>query len=93
MISINKITQKVLFLKGLIMKLFMMLMLFISSLFAGGSVGSVDVVTKYEKMDMKLANPCETCGEPAELLPYNGEDLPEAKTYPCPKIDECIHPD
>jgi hypothetical protein len=74
------------------MKLSVVLIFFLSSLFGGGGVGSIDIITKYEKQDIKDANHCETCGEPAKLLPYNGEDIPEAQTYPCPPVDKkgCI---
>jgi len=29
------------------------------------------------------------CGEPAKLLPYNGENIPDAKTFRC--ILGCVH--
>jgi len=56
------------------MKFYIVLILFVSSLFGGG--------------DIREANHCEDCGELAELLPYYGEDLPLAETYPCPPIEE-----
>ena len=34
---------------------------------------------------------CEACGEPAELLPYNGEDIPMARLFPCPSIQGCLN--
>jgi hypothetical protein len=70
------------------MKQLVILFLTISTLFAGGNTFPIDIITKYEKIDINLANGCETCGKPAKLLPYNGEDLPEAETFPCPPIDK-----
>ena len=65
-------------------------------LFAGGGFTSKDT-TYYKKMDKTYDVPqiitedkCETCGEPAELLPYNGEDIPMAQTFPCPTIKGCL---
>ncbi len=74
------------------MKFSLILIFSLSSLFGGGAVGFVDTTTKYEKSDIQDANRCESCGEPAELMPYNGEDIPEAETYPCPTVDKngCI---
>ena len=36
---------------------------------------------------------CEDCGEPAQLLPYHGEDIPLAETFPCPEEEKngCSH--
>ena len=90
--------------KGVKMKFFILLTLSLSILFAGGdirptkvyekSVGETERVQKPKKLAVGYIKPkCEDCGEPAELLPYNGEDLPEAETYPCPTADEkgCMH--
>lgn len=37
----------------------------------------------YQKIDKSFTLPCD-CGEPAKLYPYRGEDIPLAKTIPCP---------
>lgn len=37
----------------------------------------------YQKIDKAFTVPCD-CGEPAKLYPYRGEDIPLAKTIPCP---------
>lgn len=89
--------------KGVTMKFLILLVLSLSTLFAGGdirptkvykkSAGEAYRTQKPEKLAVGYIKPkCEDCGEPAELLPYNGEDLPEAETYPCPAVDKhgCI---
>jgi len=81
------------------MRFFSIYIFSISFLFAGGdihvdnSIKYKDKTSKYEKLAIGYTKPkCEDCGEPAELLPYNGEDLPEAETFPCPSIDkrDCV---
>jgi hypothetical protein len=85
------------------MKFLILLVLSLSTIFAGGdihptkvykkSVAEVYKTQKPKKLAIGYTKPkCEDCGEPAELLPYNGEDLPEAETYPCPLVDKngCI---
>ena len=42
----------------------------------------IDKNFTYEKISLPSGETCG-CGEPAELLPYNGEDIPLAKTEPC----------
>lgn len=71
------------------MKLFTLTILINSFLFAGGDFFPVTEVTAYEKIDNDMANKClNGCGEPAILLPYYGEDIPLALTYPCP-VNTC----
>ncbi len=58
---------------------------------AGGDIRPVKVVTKYEKVEVKVASKCykpnikkcPDCVDVAELCPYDGEDLPIAKTVVC----------
>jgi len=86
------------------MKQFILLILFASALFAGGDIRPTksNISTANDKVrglsKQKIAvgyvkPKCEDCGEPAELLPYNGEDLPIAETFPCPPEEEnlCDH--
>ncbi len=73
------------------MKLLLTLMIAGSALLiAGGDITPVQVVTKYEKIEVKLSKcikpnikKCPDCVDVAELCPYNGEDLPIAKTEIC----------
>ena len=73
------------------MKLLLTLMITGSALLiAGGDIIPVEVVTKYEKIEVKLnrcikpdIEKCPGCVDIAELCPYNGEDLPLAKTEVC----------
>ena len=74
------------------MKLLLTLMIAGSALLiAGGDIRPVEVVTKYEKIEVKIASKCfkpnikkcPDCEDVAELCPYNGEDLPIAKTEIC----------
>lgn len=74
------------------MKLLLTLMIAGSALLvAGGDIMPVKVVTKYEKIEVKVASKCfkpnikkcPDCEDVAELCPYNGEDLPIAKTEIC----------
>ena len=73
------------------MKLLLTLIIAGSALLvAGGDIMPVEVVTKYEKIEVKLdrcikpdIEKCPDCEDIAELCPYNGEDLPIAKTEPC----------
>ena len=69
------------------MKLLLSLMIAGATLFAGGDIQPMKVV-KYEKpQQTKCFKPnikkCPDCEDVAELCPYNGEDLPIAKTVPC----------
>ncbi len=84
------------------MKLFLMMTLLLSSLFAGGDILPVSSENQtniaQERVPIILAvgaqkPKCEDCGEPAELLPYYGEDIPMAQTFPCPDEEqrECEH--
>ena len=81
------------------MKLFYMLLLSISALFGGGDILPVatpnhDLKEQPIILAIGPQKPkCNDCGEPAELLPYNGEDIPLAKTFPCPEETrkECEH--
>jgi hypothetical protein len=45
----------------------------------------------YDKMETKSEKKCDACGEipPAVLLPYHGEDIPLAKTFPCSEVKGC----
>jgi len=71
------------------MKLFILTIVINSFLFAGGDFFPVTKQTKYEKMDKEMTDRClYSCGEPAVLLPYQGEDIPLATTFPCP-INNC----
>ena len=71
------------------MKLFILSMLINTFLFAGGDFFPVSEETKYEKMDREMSDSClYSCGEPAVLLPYHGEDIPLATTFPCP-VNNC----
>ena len=84
------------------MKLFIIFTISITILFSGGNFSTSkykklyqkgtqqkEIVSKHKKMAIGYIKPkCQDCGEPAELLPYHGEDLPEAKTYPCPSSDK-----
>ncbi len=73
------------------MKLILALMIAGSALFAGGDIMPVEVVTKYEKAEVRVdtrcykpnIKKCPDCEDVAELCPYNGEDLPIAKTEVC----------
>ena len=76
------------------MKLLLSLMIAGSALLiAGGDLMPVQVETKFEKMEVVAAAPtkcykpnikkCPDCEDVAELCPYNGEDLPIAKTEVC----------
>ena len=73
------------------MKLILALMIAGSALFAGGDIMPVEVVTKYEKAEVRVdtrcfkpnIKKCPDCDDVAELCPYNGEDLPIAKTEVC----------
>jgi hypothetical protein len=72
------------------MKFLMLLVIVNTFLFSGGDFFSVPKLTKYEKMDNNMLNGCKNgCGEPARLLPYHGEDIPIAPTFPCPFSNAC----
>jgi len=62
------------------MRYFLLPIFFVSLSFAGGDFFNIEPITKYEKIDNTLCN----CGVPAELLPYNGEDIPTIESEPCP---------
>jgi len=68
------------------MKLLLSLVIAGATLFAGGNIQPIKVV-KYEKPQTNCFKPniqkCPDCKDVAELCPYNGEDLPIAKTEPC----------
>jgi len=64
------------------MRYFLLLITTISLSFGGGDFFRVEPITKYEKMDN--SNSSCNCGTPAELLPYNGEDIPIIESEPCP---------
>jgi hypothetical protein len=64
------------------MKYFILLLCFNTLLLAGDfRKPSQDI--QYKAIDDKFTMDCN-CGSPAILLPYNGEDIPLAKTVPCP---------
>jgi len=70
------------------MRIFIMTLFLSISLFAGGDILPVDPISKYEKMENTLNNDIvdncvTTCGKPAILLPYYGEDIPMATITPC----------
>jgi hypothetical protein len=81
------------------MKLLLALMVAGSALFAGGDILPVEVVTKYEKAEVKVdtrcykpnIQKCPDCEDVAELCPYNGEDLPIAKTEVCQGLQQANH--
>ncbi len=91
------------------MKLFFIFILSISSLFAGGDILPVkeyqvkeytpfeathNISEKPQLLAIGKSRPkCEDCGEPAQLLPYHGEDIPLAETFPCPEEEKngCSH--
>lgn len=81
------------------MKLLLTLMVAGSALLvAGGDIVPVKVVTKYEKMEVKLdkcikpnIKKCPDCVDVAELCPYNGEDLPIAETTACEGLERLKH--
>jgi len=74
------------------MKPILLLISINSFLFSGGDFLLVQKVTKYEKMDNAKADGCKNgCGTPAKLLPYHGENIPIAKTFPCPFSNACDH--
>jgi hypothetical protein len=90
------------------MKFFIILSILLTSIFAGGEfstsqyerldkkkIEKIEKAPKYRKLAVGYIKPkCEDCGEPAELMPYNGvddENLPEAETYPCPDDNECMN--
>ena len=73
-------------------------------LFAGGDIMPVEPMTKFEKMDNEWSNQMDTLEEPltkgegcfndddiepAELLPYNNEDIPDAQTEPYTVLEKC----
>ncbi|HIM93627.1 MAG TPA: hypothetical protein EYM49_01135 [Campylobacterales bacterium] len=79
------------------MKLLITLMIAGSALLiAGGDMRPVELVTKYEKVEVKVASrcfkpnikKCPDCEDVAELCPYNGEDLPIAKTEACEGLNQ-----
>jgi len=74
------------------MKFFILLISINCFLFSGGDFFVVQKLTKYEKMDNEKINRCQNdCGKPAKLLPYHGENIPIAKTFPCPLSNACDH--
>jgi len=64
------------------MKYFMTLLSF-SLLLSAGDFKTFNVEKRYQQIDKEFTEPCN-CGEPAKLYPYRGEDIPFAKTMPCP---------
>ena len=74
--------------KGKNMKLFLSLVIVASALFAGGDILPVEpkAVQKPVVSDRCFKpniEKCPDCEDVAELCPYNGEDIPLAKTEPC----------
>ena len=72
------------------MKLFLSLVIVASAVFAGGDILPVKVhkpVVQKTVVQTNCYKPniekCPDCEDVAELCPYNGEDLPIAKTEPC----------
>ena len=81
---------------------FLILLLTMSSLngflLAGDFFSGFEKTSYYKQIDKAYDEPeisqkkgCNTCGIPAILLPYNGEDIPMAKTFPCSAIKGCMH--
>jgi len=61
------------------MRYFLLPILLFSLSFGGGDIFEIEPIAKYETVENSSCN----CGVPAELLPYNGEDIPDAITEPC----------
>lgn len=69
------------------MKLFLSIVVLASALFAGGDILPVQPKVVQKPAPTKCYKPniekCPDCQDVAELCPYNGEDIPLAKTEPC----------
>ena len=63
------------------MKYFILFFFCQTLLFAGDITNSSKAI-QYKLIDKSFTLNCD-CGIPAELLPYNGENIPMAKTMPC----------
>lgn len=74
------------------MKLFLSLVVVASALFAGGDILPVQPKIVQKAAPQKCFKPniqkCKDCQDVAELCPYNGEDIPMAKTEPCEAIKQ-----
>lgn len=74
------------------MKLFLSLVIAASALFAGGDILPVQPKIVQKSAPTKCYKPniekCPDCDDVAELCPYNGEDLPMAKTEPCDALNK-----
>jgi len=78
---------------------FLILLFTLSSFLLAGDVTSTPKSIKhykqidksYDKLEMKSEKKCDACGRipAAVLLPYHGEDIPLAKTFPCSEIRGC----
>jgi hypothetical protein len=79
---------------------FLLILLTLSSFLLAGDVFSTNEAVEhykqidknYDKSNKVTKKDCDTCGTPAILLPYNGEDIPSAKTFPCSSIKGCLNP-
>jgi len=79
---------------------FLILLLTLSSFLLAGDVISTPKSIKYykqidksyDKLETKSEKKCDACGgiPVAVLLPYHGENIPLAKTFPCSEIQGCI---
>lgn len=58
-------------------------LLILSSFLSAADFQTLKISNKYQKMDKSFTLPCN-CGEAALLYPYRGENIPFAKTFPCP---------
>jgi len=80
------------------MKLLILLFTWSSFLLAGDVISTPKSIKyykqidkSYDKLEMKSKKKCDACGKipAAVLLPYHGEDIPLAKTFPCSETKNC----
>jgi len=74
------------------MKFLILLLTLSNFLLAGDFPSTSENINHYKQMDksydeseLNTKKDCDVCGTPAILLPYHGEDIPLAKTFPCIK--------
>ena len=53
--------------------------------FVNNYVNDIDVQNNFKPII--IDNCVTTCGEPAEIFPYYGENIPLAETFPCEAYD------